>query len=95
MALLALPGCGAARTQGCPCLVLCCAADGGSPVFRARGLCHPAGLSGSGGVFVPNDVQLGGDSPPFVVLTGDCRSDRCGWGVLGVVVIAATSMRCC
>jgi DNA mismatch repair protein MSH6 len=42
-----------------------------APVFRAQGLRHPAaGVGGSGGAFVPNDVQLGGDSPPFVVLTG-------------------------
>lgn len=46
-------------------------ADGGAPLFRARGLRHPAGLSGRDGTFVPNDIELGGaDAPPFVVLTG-------------------------
>ena len=46
------------------------AGAGGAPVFRARGLRHPAGITGSGGGFVPNDVELGGGAPPFVVLTG-------------------------
>ena len=45
-------------------------ADAGSPVFRARGLLHPAGLGGGGGVVVPNDITLGGEAKPFVVLTG-------------------------
>jgi len=43
----------------------------GLPVFRAKGLRHPAGLDGGQGNFVPNDVALGGESdPPFTVLTG-------------------------
>ena len=43
----------------------------GSPIFRAKGLRHPAGLDGGQGNFVPNDVCLGGDSnPTFTVLTG-------------------------
>jgi DNA mismatch repair protein MSH6 len=44
--------------------------DAGAPVFRARGLRHPAGVSAGGGAFVPNDVHLGGDQPGFIVLTG-------------------------
>ena len=41
------------------------------PLFKARGLRHPAGVGGSGSAFVPNDVLLGGDqNPPFIVLTG-------------------------
>lgn len=44
--------------------------NGSCPVFCAKGLCHPAGIGGSGGTFVPNDVILGGDTAPFVVLTG-------------------------
>ena len=40
------------------------------PVFKARGLRHPAGVMGTGGSFVPNDVELGGVAPQFVVLTG-------------------------
>ena len=42
---------------------------GPTPVFRARGLRHPAGIGGAGGTFVPNDVVLGGDQAPFVMLT--------------------------
>lgn len=52
----------------------------GAPLFRAKGLRHPAGLSGRDGTFVPNDIELGGkDVPPFLVLTGVWR---CGsaWG---------------
>lgn len=47
-------------------------------MFRARGLCHPAGLGGSNGVFVPNDIVLGGDAKPFVVLTGTGVKGCCG-----------------
>ena len=36
-------------------------------VFSAKGLRHPSVQSMS---FVPNDVQMGGGSPAFVVLTG-------------------------
>ena len=41
-------------------------------VFQAEALRHPAAALGlpSGGSFVPNDVHLGGQSPPFLVLTG-------------------------
>eukprot|EP00887_Chlorella_sp_A99_P007330 scaffold2.g7330.t1 len=46
------------------------AGAGAAPLFRARGLRHPAGITGGSGGFVPNDVELGGDAPPFVVLTG-------------------------
>ena len=62
-------------------------ADGGAPLFRARGLRHPAGVAGRDGTFVPNDIQLGGaDAPPFIVLTGaraggpgptGCHGRRC------------------
>jgi DNA mismatch repair protein MSH6 len=45
-------------------------APGASPAFRATALRHPAGVGGAAGTFVPNDVALGGDSAPFVVLTG-------------------------
>lgn len=47
--------------------------NNGAATFKAGGLRHPAGLCASqvsGGQFVPNDVQLGGDCPPFIVLTG-------------------------
>ena len=43
--------------------------DPGAPVFRARALRHPT-LVASSTPFVPNDVELGGEGPPFVVLTG-------------------------
>lgn len=40
-------------------------------VFRARQLRHPAGIAGAGcGSFVPNDIELGGDSASFILLTG-------------------------
>ena len=40
-------------------------------VFSAVGLRHPAAGAGlQCGTFVPNTVHLGGDSPPFIVLTG-------------------------
>ena len=41
-------------------------------MFRAQGLRHPsAGLHlAAGACFVPNDVQLGGGAPAFIVLTG-------------------------
>lgn len=42
-----------------------------APVFRATSLRHPAGISGVGaGGFVPNDVHLGGEASPFILLTG-------------------------
>ncbi|WPT16759.1 DNA mismatch repair protein MSH6 [Picochlorum sp. SENEW3] len=42
-----------------------------APVFRATSLRHPAGISGVGaGGFVPNDVHLGGEASPFMLLTG-------------------------
>lgn len=41
------------------------------PVFKASALRHPAGIGGYGpGGFVPNNVHLGGDSAPFMLLTG-------------------------
>eukprot|EP00873_Tetraselmis_striata_P010076 jgi/Tetstr1/430340/TSEL_020165.t1 len=41
------------------------------PVFEAKALCHPAGINGRDGVFVPNDIRLGGaGAPPFMLLTG-------------------------
>lgn len=47
------------------------AADGGAPLFRARGLRHPAGVCGPDGTFVPNDIEMGGPhAKPFIVLTG-------------------------
>jgi DNA mismatch repair protein MSH6 len=41
-------------------------------VFDAKALCHPAGITGRDGVFVPNDISLGGSpaAPPFMLLTG-------------------------
>eukprot|EP00879_Flechtneria_rotunda_P025746 GHRR01027386.1.p1 GENE.GHRR01027386.1~~GHRR01027386.1.p1 ORF type:complete len:1037 (+),score=479.42 GHRR01027386.1:1366-4476(+) len=43
----------------------------GSVVFRAGQLRHPAGLASTAyGSFVPNDIQLGGDAPSFILLTG-------------------------
>ena len=40
-------------------------------VFSAVGLRHPAAGAGlQSGTFVPNTVHLGGDSAPFIVLTG-------------------------
>lgn len=39
-------------------------------VFQAQALRHPALGLPSGGSFVPNDVHLGGQAPPFLVLTG-------------------------
>ncbi len=40
-------------------------------VFSAVGLRHPAAGAGlHSGTFVPNTVHLGGDSAPFIVLTG-------------------------
>lgn len=41
-------------------------------VFQAEALRHPAAALGlpSGGSFVPNDIALGGQAPPFLVLTG-------------------------
>jgi len=46
------------------------ASGGNKPFFEAKGICHPAGLSGRHGCFVPNDVTLGGREPPFLLLTG-------------------------
>jgi len=45
-------------------------ASGGKPIFHATQLRHPAGISGGKGAFVPNDVHLGGDAAPFMLLTG-------------------------
>ena len=41
-------------------------------VFSAKALRHPAAGLGvaTAGTFVPNDVQLGGQDPGFIVLTG-------------------------
>ena len=41
-------------------------------VFKAKGLRHlSAGLHMSvGRTFVPNDVELGGEQAPFIILTG-------------------------
>ena len=41
-------------------------------MFRAKGLRHPsAGLHlSAGSTFIPNDVELGGDKAPFIILTG-------------------------
>lgn len=45
--------------------------SGKPPVFKASALRHPAGIGGYGvGGFVPNDVCIGGDSAPFMLLTG-------------------------
>jgi len=41
-----------------------------SCVFQGTKLRHPAGISGGSGGFVPNDVHLGGDAAPFMLLTG-------------------------
>lgn len=43
---------------------------GQTPLFVARQLCHPAGIAGRDGSFVPNNINLGGESPSFLVLTG-------------------------
>ena len=45
-------------------------ASNSSCVFQATKLRHPAGISGGMGGFVPNDVHLGGDAAPFMLLTG-------------------------
>lgn len=49
-----------------------CDAIGAVQVFCAKGLRHPsAGLHlSAGSTFIPNDVQLGGGSAPFIILTG-------------------------
>ena len=40
-------------------------------MLKATELRHPAAGSGTqGSTFVPNDVQLGGEEAPFIVLTG-------------------------
>lgn len=40
-------------------------------MFCATQLRHPAGLgSSSCGSFVPNDIELGGSAPGFILLTG-------------------------
>lgn len=41
-----------------------------SCTFKAIKLRHPAGIMGGKGGFVPNDVCLGGDAAPFMLLTG-------------------------
>jgi DNA mismatch repair protein MSH6 len=70
MSLAVAAACGAG-VMSRPKLLTWSEEENAAPVFRAQGLRHPAaGVGGSGGAFVPNDVQLGGDSPPFVVLTG-------------------------
>ena len=45
-------------------------AEGEAQEFSATALRHPAGLSVSGGSFVPNDIHLGGTHANFVLLTG-------------------------
>jgi len=41
------------------------------PIFKATSLRHPAGIGGYGtGGFVPNNVSIGGDAAPFMLLTG-------------------------
>lgn len=47
-----------------------CDTSSASCVFQATKLRHPAGISGGSGGFVPNDVHLGGEAPPFMLLTG-------------------------
>ncbi len=70
MSLAVAAACGAG-VMSRPTLLPWSENEDAAPVFRAQGLRHPAaGIGGSGGSFVPNNVQLGGDSPPFVVLTG-------------------------
>ncbi len=50
-------------------------APGAEQVFEAAGLRHPcAFMSRAATAFVPNDVQLGGGQPPFVLLTGACAA---------------------
>jgi DNA mismatch repair protein MSH6 len=40
-------------------------------IFRAKQLRHPAGVGGAGcGSFVPNDIEIGGGAPGFLLLTG-------------------------
>ena len=42
-------------------------------VFKAQELRHPAAGGGpalASGSFIANDVSLGGDQPPFMLLTG-------------------------
>jgi hypothetical protein len=46
------------------------AEDAAKPFFEAKALRHPAGLCLASGGFVANDIGLGGDHPPFIVLTG-------------------------
>ena len=46
---------------------------GGSPAFQARALRHPAAAELHTASFVPNDVSLGGDAAPFIVLTGSAQ----------------------
>ncbi|KAL4517804.1 hypothetical protein Ndes2526A_g02182 [Nannochloris sp. 'desiccata'] len=70
MSLAVAAACGAG-VMSRPKLLTWSEEENAAPVFCAQGLRHPAaGVGGSGGAFVPNDVQLGGNSPPFVVLTG-------------------------
>ncbi|KAL4857543.1 DNA mismatch repair protein 6 [Chlorella vulgaris] len=74
MSLAVAAACGAGtmcRPKLVPWSAAAASGGGGAPLFRAKGLRHPAGLSGRDGTFVPNDIELGGkDVPPFLVLTG-------------------------
>lgn len=56
----------------CTPVFISTASDNDTPVLKARALRHPtleASKFGSGS-FVPNDVELGGNVAPFMVLTG-------------------------
>ena len=45
--------------------------DASVPIFRAKALRHPAGIGGyTTGGFVPNDICIGGEDAPFMLLTG-------------------------
>ncbi|CAG9467722.1 unnamed protein product [Pedinophyceae sp. YPF-701] len=60
-----------ATSDGAMCRPRIVAPDSGGSVFRAAGLRHPAGIrTQQGQAFVPNDICLGGDAAPMLVLTG-------------------------
>ncbi|KAF6259292.1 muts domain V-domain-containing protein [Scenedesmus sp. NREL 46B-D3] len=70
--LMALAGAAqAADGEMCRPKLLDAAGSDGAGVFCATQLRHPAGLgSSSCGSFVPNDIELGGSAPGFILLTG-------------------------
>ncbi|EIE20176.1 hypothetical protein COCSUDRAFT_18682, partial [Coccomyxa subellipsoidea C-169] len=70
MSLAAVADVGSA--QGPMCRPRLVPADRDRQIFTAKGLRHPsAGLHMSAGAtFIPNDVELGGDKAPFIILTG-------------------------